>query len=168
MFLEGMEECGERSFILKFAQIRRIRGANIDDEIVNPGEEGIEAGQVVGGSLIVGGRFIFADIPSQDQSLWSGYPAEALGEGFCSLIIEAHSVDEGFISGKAEHAGQGVSRLWLGGDSAEFDESKAQGSHFPERGSIFVETSCEADGVRKLQAHNVALQTGMAQVKKLM
>lgn len=66
---------------------------------------------------------------------------------FDARVVEAHSVDESLVLGKAEEAGRRVSVLGYRGKSPNFDMAKSKGSQGVDGVAFLVETGGETDGV---------------------
>ena len=104
------------------AEAGGVGTADVDDEVVAEPLEDFVALFVVFVGFFEGGNFGFSEVDSDGDS--AGGAGKALGDGDGSVIIEAHSVDEGFVAWQAEHARLLVAGLGVPGDGADFGASR--------------------------------------------
>ena len=100
-----------------------------------------------------GGDFGLAEVDSDRDS--AGGVGEALGDGDGSVVIEAHSVDEGLVAWQAEHARLVVAGLRVPGDCADFDVAESELMPLIKGDGVFVEAGSKADSVRKVDSEKL-------------
>jgi len=151
-FLEFSEEASEVGFVLELSETGGVGAADVDGKVVCLVCEGFESGDVIFGGVFEGGGFAFAEVDAEGNGALVAFGkvfGDSCYHAFGSFVVEAHSVDDGFVVGIAKEAGAFVAGLANGGDGAGFYVSKAHGGKGGEGSGIFVHAGCEADGVGK-------------------
>ena len=100
-----------------------------------------------------GGDFGLAEVDSDGDS--AGGVGEALGDGDCSVVVEAQSVDEGLVAWQAKHARLVVAGLGVPGDGADFDVAESEFVPLVKGDGVLVEASGEADSIWKMDSEQL-------------
>ena len=143
----------QRCIALQGTQILRVRTADVDGDVIGPGVDAIQPGQIVVSRLFDRCAGILADI--QTQQALAGDRAGALhvaDKGIQAMVVEAHAVDQGLGRRQAEHARFGVARLALGRDGADLDKAETHGFPGGNAFGVLVQAGGQSDTVRKTQA----------------
>src|SRR5207244_7122905 len=81
-------------------------------------------------------------------------PAESFRDSIRAVVVETETVDQRSLLWKTENARLWVSPLRFGGHGPNLDETKAQGSPCGEGDTVFIQSSCKPNGIRKFYAED--------------
>ncbi len=149
------EQIVERLRRLEIAEPGRVRGAHVHREVRGDGGERLDAGDVVGESVVR--ILVGADVDADDPRTASP-PAEASERGLMPGVVEPEAVDDSLVLRQPEHPRARVARLGLRRDRSDLDEPEAHPQERVRRLGILVEAGGHADRVRELEPERAHLQ----------
>lgn len=150
--LQGFEEARGGLSGLQVAQAWGVGRGQIDRDVVRHGIGGPKGDEVVVGGLFIGRDLVLSDV--EPHGPLKTLPLAHVGNSFVdSGIIEAHSVDQRLVLGKAEEAGLGIAGLGPGSDGADLDEREPKAAEGVDGVAFLIKSSRESDRVGEGQPH---------------
>jgi len=138
--------------LLQLAQVRRVRRADVDRDIVGNVVHRIEAGEVIRNRLFDRDAARLADVDAEDAI--GPMPSQVISDSFSADVIEAEAIDQRAIFRQTKHARLGTSGLRFICDGADFDESKTERAKFADVTPVLIKACRQSDRVSKLKAES--------------
>ncbi len=118
------DERAQAVYGLEVAQARRVRRADVDDQVVGDGGELTHGRAIVGRRLLGGGDPGLAHVDADEAGACPVH--ETGGGGLGAGVGKAHPVDEGAVGRRAGHARPVVAGLRQRRDRADLDEAETE------------------------------------------
>ena len=140
----GVEQAGQRAFVLQRAQARRIGAGDVDREI------GRERGHDARHRGVVGNPVLAVLVGANVDAEHTGTPLprrESLRRNRRAAVVEAHPVDHRAVLDQPEQARLGIARLRTRGDRADLGKAEAQRQQLVRDLAILVEARRHAQRI---------------------
>ena len=161
----GRQQRPQGLHVLQQPEPRRVRGADVDHEVVGGRREAAGADEVVLHGVLELHHLALADVHA-DHGTDLGVPALQGGPGGLepgrhgggAVVVESHPVDDGPVLDEPEQPRLLVAGLGLAGDGADLDVAEAEFGQGLDAVAFLVEAGGEAERRRERQAEGRGLQ----------
>ena len=146
---QGIEQRAQPLLLLQGAQPRRVRGGDVDGDVVHQRIDSAEAGLVVGDRI--GGVPVHPDIGANDAKP-GPQPLQPCRHGVEAGIVEAHAIDQRLVGREPEQPGSRIADLWPGRDGTDLDGGKPLAQQGERCFRVLVEARRQPQRMGQLEA----------------
>lgn len=153
--LQGAEQFVEAIGPLQVTEIRRVRGRNVDRDVIRNWMDQIESRKVVLDGLFVRHILILANVHANNA--FAVEFRQSIGDRFGTVVVESQPIDQCLILREPQQPRPFVSRLRFQRYRPDFDKSEPQRGKLIHDPPILIETGGNADRIPELQTEPLDL-----------
>src|ERR1700730_2070295 len=151
----SLEQDRQQLALLERAQARRIRRADVENEVVGEIPQPAKRLQVIVRRLVNGREFGFANVDADRNcrpATAFAQPAQTVGHDIGAVVVEAETINQRLLLAVAENARPRISRLRLGRYGPDFDETETKRRPGRKSDTVFIEAGGQTNRIRKCNA----------------